>query len=101
MSGEGEVAESKPKSKITLFIICHGADKPDNKIASDPSVRILSQAGQFGCWGFSDNISLDLIKRLISDFKFFDTYHNDFVSTYYILIHLQHKLKLFSDLTDC
>ena len=43
--------DPKPKSIITLYVLCHGTDIPSVPV-SDPSVRILSQAGRFGCWGF-------------------------------------------------
>jgi hypothetical protein len=38
---------------------------PKNPIVVDPSVRILSQAGKFGCWGFFSQMSLNEIKKMI------------------------------------
>lgn len=90
MSGEGgEVAESKPKSKITLYIVCHGADMPHNKIVPDSSVRILSQAGKFGCLGFFNNISLDQIKWWIKLYKILNS-----ENTYEILEYIQEQIKM-------
>lgn len=75
-SGGGDYAQ--PKSKITLYISCHGADLPDSPIEIDPSVRILSQAGKFGCLGFFDYLGLDYIsmwiKREMVYSKNFNTY---------------------------
>ena len=93
--GGGGIAESKPKSKITLFIRCHGADMPHNKIVSDPSVRILSQAGKFGCWGFFNNISLDQIKLWIEDYRVFNLQNSE--NTYEILKYIQDCFKKESD----
>ena len=64
-AGGGE----KPKSIITLYINCHGIDIPEKKNTPDPSVRILSQAGKFGCWGFNDYISLEQVKNWIESIK--------------------------------
>lgn len=64
-AGGGE----KPKSIITLYINSHGADIPEKKITPDPSVRILSQAGKFGCAGFIDYISLEQVKKWIKLLK--------------------------------
>jgi hypothetical protein len=55
----------KQPSKITVYIICHGTDMPKKPITVDPSVRILSQAGKFGCWGFFSQMSLNEIKKMI------------------------------------
>ena len=55
----------KHPSKITVYIICHGTDMPKKPIVVDPSVRILSQAGKFGCWGFFSQMSLNEIKKMI------------------------------------
>ena len=90
MSGEGgEVAESKPKSKITLYIVCHGADMPRNKIVPDSSVRILSQAGKFGCLGFFNNIQLAQIKWWIKLYKILNS-----ENTYEILEYIQEQIKM-------
>jgi hypothetical protein len=40
------------KSKITLYIRSHGIDIPGYEFNIDSSVRILSEAGKFGCYGF-------------------------------------------------
>jgi len=93
MSREGGIA--KPKSKITLFIRCHGTDMPHNKIVSDPSVRILSQAGKFGCWGFFNNISLDQIKWWIEFYKKTNIQNSE--NTYEILKYIQDRFKKESD----
>jgi hypothetical protein len=93
--GGGGIAESKPKSKITLFIIGHGADIPDNKIASDPSVRILSQAGKFGCWGFFNNISLVQIKWRINHYRVFNLQNSE--NTYKTLEWIKDYFKPESD----
>ena len=59
------VKTMKHPSKITVYITCHGTDMPKKPIVVDPSVRILSQAGKFGCWGFFSQMSLNEIKKMI------------------------------------
>lgn len=52
------------KSKITLYIRSHGADIPGDTFNIDSSVRILSEAGKFGCYSFfvpgDSNITLKI-----------------------------------------
>ena len=64
-AGGGE----NPKSIITLYINCHGIDMPETKITLDLSVRILSQAGKFGCWGFGNKIEPTKVKAWITSLK--------------------------------
>jgi len=59
------VKTMKHPSKITVYIVCHGTDMPKKPVVVDPSVRILSQAGKFGCWGFFSQMSLNEIKKMI------------------------------------
>ena len=54
---ENPEPEQELKSIITLYIVSHGIDMPNSPF-NDPSVRILSQAGKFGCWGFLNNIEM-------------------------------------------
>ena len=54
------------KSKITLYIRSHGTDIPGDTFNIDSSVRILSEAGKFGCYSFfvpgDSNITLKISK---------------------------------------
>ena len=60
------------KSKITLYIRSHGTDIPGYEFNIDSSVRILSEAGKFGCYGFfvpgDSNIRFK-ISKFINDNK--------------------------------
>ena len=79
------------KSKITLYILCHGTDMPDLPIVTDPSVRILSQAGKFGCWGFHNNLYFYIV-QLIQKYKD----ENKSESTYSMLEHIKSQCKTMS-----
>ena len=92
-AGGGE----NPKSIITLYINCHGADIPEKKITPDPSVRILSQAGKFGCWGFDNKIEMPRIRLWI---KFIENQENQenqeplpMTSTYLMLEKIKLRFK--------
>lgn len=76
------------KSIITLYITCHGTDIPYEEF-SDPSVRILSQAGKFGCWGFFNKIPTRQISNWIKELK----EENTQASTYSILEKIKILLK--------
>ncbi len=69
----------KQPSKITVYIVCHGTDMPKNPIVVDPSVRILSQAGKFGCWGFFSQMSLNEIRKMIYFAEIKDQRDNTFL----------------------
>ena len=59
---ENPEPEQELKSIITLYIVSHGIDMPNSPF-NDPSVRILSQAGKFGCYGFFNNIEISQITQ--------------------------------------
>ena len=81
------------KSIITLYVISHGKDIPDAPV-SDPSVRILSQAGKFGCFGFFNYIEPTKVKAWITNLK----NKNPQISTYSILEKINILFQIASDI---
>jgi hypothetical protein len=90
-SGDGGGADQK--SIITLYVISHGKDIPEAPF-SDPSVRILSQAGKFGCLGFFNYIEPTKVKAWITSLK----EKNSQISTYSILEKINILFEIASDI---